>query len=143
MSSTLVLNLIGNFKNVSKASYEVREFIYNNNFNKYLGYKVIKNNLLDNHLNRFTIPHDIVINECNFLSEYELENIHNKIENNVLCSKKLHSIALLISSNKDKKKFTNLIENSKYIHYIYPLHYSEKYKYNLLKNIIFKSKNII
>ena len=95
MSSTLVLNLIGSFKNVSKASYEVRDFINNNNFNRYLGYKVITNNLLDNHLNRFSIPHDIVINECNFLSEYELENLHNKIKNNFQCSKKLHSIALL------------------------------------------------
>jgi hypothetical protein len=138
MHSTLFLNLIGSIRNVSMASSEIREFIFTNNYNKYLGCKEISNRNLDENLSRLSIPHNIIINQCNLLSNYEIENLHYKIKTT---NKSYKSLALLIAYNKyDKDKYINFIGNSPYIHYIYHLDFSERYKYNLLDNIIFKNK---
>lgn len=132
---SLVINLIGSQKYIYIASNEIRDYL----FDSYLGYKVIENKDIDNHLNRKSIAQDIIINQCNFLSNQQLKNLHYNIENNYNnSSKKLYSCALLVRS-KEYDNYINPLINSPYINNTYNIEDQFKTKHNVLFDIIFNN----
>jgi flagellin-specific chaperone FliS len=132
---SLVINLVGSSKNVNISSYEIRDYL----FDSYLGYKVIENKDIDNHFNRKFIAQDIIINQCNFLSNQQLKKLHYNIENNYnYSSKKLVSCALLVRS-KEYDNYIKFLYKCPEINNIYNIEDKFKTKHNVLFNIIFNN----
>jgi hypothetical protein len=130
---SLVINLIGSQKNIYIATNEIREYL----LDTYLGYKVIENKDIDNHFNRKSIAQDIFINQCNFLSNQQLQKLHYNIENKYnYSSKKLYSSALLVRC-KEYDNYIKSLHQSPLIHNVYNIEDNLKTKHNILFDIIF------
>jgi hypothetical protein len=128
---SLVINLIGSQKNITIASNEIRNYL----FDSYLGYKVIENKDIDNHFNRKCIAQDVIINKCDFLSNQQLRKLHFSIEN-TYNAKKLLACALLVRSKETDNYIQSLI-HSPLINNIYNIDYDLNKKKNILFEIIY------